>query len=88
MCEGFVGFAGVDELLDGSESADVGAGAEQFGGISRSAEHNGDEKGDEGESTAALGFGGGGIPTASPMTTPPMWAALLMPGMAAPKTKL
>src|ERR1700719_861049 len=27
-------------------------------------------------------------PTASPITTPPMWAALLMPGMAAPKTKL
>ena len=31
---------------------------------------------------------GRSAPTASPMTSPPMWAALLMPGMAAPKTKL
>src|SRR6266576_261309 len=31
---------------------------------------------------------GRSAPTASPMTSPPMGAALLMPGMAAPNTKL
>src|SRR5882672_4538512 len=31
---------------------------------------------------------GRSAPTASPMITPPMWAALLMPGTAAPNTKL